>query len=321
MLPAAVATLLLAGATLPVAAATLTVAEGGPYPTLPAAIAAAADGDTVQLGAGTRYECGIIRQRGLILQGAGAATVLTDRTCADKALLVVQADGVVVRDLVLARARVPDGNGAGIRLEGQGLTLERVTFDNDQVGLLAGAAGPGRIAVDDCTFSGGGTAGDRPTAALQVGQVAVLDVQGSRFIGGRGSAVVSAAGLTRLAQDVIEGGASADAGPAVQASGMLVMEGNTLAMGPHAGARAAAVEASGPMATLRDNRLQNTTGQSMHLLLDWTGADPVMSGNVLARDDGEVSTVGSWRHRAGGAVRDARALAGQAKEAVRRLFR
>ena len=95
--------------------------------------------------------------------------MLTDATCEGKAVLVARGDGLRVRNLVLARARVPDGNGAGIRLEGQGLTLDGVRFRNDEVGVLAGAGGAGSVVVRDCVFEGGGTTAPGPSAAVVVG--------------------------------------------------------------------------------------------------------------------------------------------------------
>ena len=140
----------------PAAAAVLMAGTGQPHPTLAAAVRAAKDGDTIRIVAGTYYECAVLTQRDLVIEGAGVDTVLTDRTCEDKAMLVARGDGLTVRDLVLARARVGDRNGAGIRLEGQGLVLDRVRFENDEVGVLAGAGGPGTIVVRDCTFEHGG---------------------------------------------------------------------------------------------------------------------------------------------------------------------
>ena len=91
--------------------------------------------------AGEYYDCAIWTASDLTIIGADPNVTITDTTCQGKALFVVRGDRSTVRNLTLARARVPDGNGAGIRLEGQGLTLERVRFVNNQVGLLAGALG------------------------------------------------------------------------------------------------------------------------------------------------------------------------------------
>ena len=54
--------------------------------------------------------------------------MLTDKTCQGKALLVIDGNNDAVRNLTLERARVPDGNGAGIRAEGGNLTVSGVAF-------------------------------------------------------------------------------------------------------------------------------------------------------------------------------------------------
>ena len=307
---------LLAG---PASARVLQVGPGG-LPSLAAAVREAGDGDTIRLAAGSYYECAVLTQRGLVLEGPGA--VLTDRTCEGKALLVVRGDNLVVRDVTLARARVPDRNGAGIRLEAQGLTLERVRFDNDEVGMLAAEGGPGVIRVTDCRFEGGGVAGARPTAALTVGGVALLRVEGSVFSGVKGGQVSTLAARSELTGNRIATGAEAGAGAAVQAGGgLLVMRDNVLEAGPSMPPHGAAVVASGSGAELRGNRLLNGTGRPMTLLLDWTDATPVLAGNVVGAGDSVVGSAGLWRHRAGNLAREAwtegRTAAGDAKRAVK----
>jgi hypothetical protein len=46
-----------------------------------------------------------------------------------------------VRNLTLTRSRVPDMNGAGIRLVKGSLTVDTVKFIDNQTGLLSGAPG------------------------------------------------------------------------------------------------------------------------------------------------------------------------------------
>ena len=60
-------------------------------------------------------------------------------SCAGKGLLIIDAPDVTVRNLTLQRARVPDGNGAGIRMEGGNLTVDGVHFVNNQNGILTAA--------------------------------------------------------------------------------------------------------------------------------------------------------------------------------------
>lgn len=309
----------------PACGRTLQVGEGAAFHSLTEALAQAAAGDTVMLGPGEYYECAATTVPDLTLQGAGAATVLTDRTCAGKALLIAQGDRLTVRDLVLARARVPDMNGAGIRLEGQGLLLERVRFENDQVGVLAAAGGPGAVTVRDCTFAGGGVGGERPSYALWVGGVSRLLVEGSSFVGTKGGQISSAAQRTELAGNRIATGAEAGAGAAVFVSaGALLMRDNVVAVGPAPPPRNAAVQASGTAAELRGNRLQNSTGRPQALLLDWTSASPVLDGNTVGPGDSVVSSEGLWRHRASlivhGVLGDARAVAGRTKQLLQGML-
>lgn len=306
------AALLAAGPTM---ARVLVVGEGADYPTLADAARRARDGDTIRLLPGEYFECASLPQHRLVLEGPGAT--LTDRTCEGKAMLVLRGDDVVVRDLVLARARVPDGNGAGIRLEGQGLTLERVRFDNDQVGLLGG--GSGTIRITACTFEGGGIGGDRPLAAVMVGGVSLLRIEGSVFQGGKGGQVASSALRTELVGNRIANGVEPSNAPAVMASGgTLLMQDNTLALGPAPTPRAAAIMATGTSAELRGNRLENATGRSQALLLDWTAGAPLLDRNVVAPGDSVVTSSGYLRHKAAGTARSTLDGARWAAQAAKR---
>ncbi len=297
--------------------------EEGAWPTLAAAVAAAADGDTIHLAPGAYYECAVLRQRNLVLEGPGA--VLTDRICEGKALLVARGGNLTVRDVTLARARVADRNGAGIRLEAQGLSLERVRFADNEVGVLAAQGGAGQVRVVECRFEGGGVAGERPTAALMVGVVGLLRVERSVFDAVKGAQIVTNAARSELVGNQIGAGSAPGAGAAVQAGGgVLVMQDNLLTVGPALPPHAAAVVASGEGAELRGNRLVNRTGQPLRLLLDWMDAAPVLAANRVGAGDSVVSSAGLWRHRAGQAAREmlagGRAAAGEAKRAVKQAL-
>jgi hypothetical protein len=134
------ARLLLALAPTACAAAptTLHVGPGQTYATPSAAIADASDGDTILIAPGQYFDCATVPQNHLTIAGVGdaASVVLTDKTCQGKALLVTTGTNITVRNLTLTRARVPDGNGAGIRVEGPDLTVDGVDFINNQDGIL-----------------------------------------------------------------------------------------------------------------------------------------------------------------------------------------
>lgn len=275
------------------------------------AIAAAETGDTVLIEPGSYYDCATWTANGITLAGRAPGVVLTDTACGGKAILVIAGNDTIVRDLTLARARVEDGNGAGIRLEGQSLLVERVQFVNDQVGILAAAGGPGTIRIVECRFENGGVSGEHPSVALFAGPVALLQVERSVFTGMKGSQIGSAA-----LQNVLSGNQIATSRLAVSvAGGGLVMEDNVLELSPDNEGRQAAVLANGDLRpVLRRNRLVNRTGQPASLLLDWTTGTPLLEGNIVEPPDREVASDGMWRYRAGAVVREV-------KDGVRGVFR
>ncbi len=294
--PALLAALLLAAA--PAGARTLGAGPGQEFDLPSRAIAAAQPGDVVLIEPGTYHDCASWAANAVTVAGRAPGVVLSDTTCGAKAILVIRGNDAIVRDLTLARARVPDGNGAGIRLEGQSLLLERVQFVNNQVGVLSGHAGPGAIRVVECRFEGGGVAGDQPSVALSVGEVALLRIERSVFAGVKGSQIGSSAIETELSGNQI-----ATSRLAVSAAGgSLLLEDNVLELSPDNEARQAAVLANGDTrVVMRRNRLLNGTGRPATLLLDWTSSTPVLEGNVVAAADREIASDGVWRHR-GGAV-------------------
>ena len=303
----------------PAAARTLEVGPDSPYRSMGDAIAQAKPGDTVKLAPGEYFECAQISVPDLTIQGAGPTTVITDRTCYGKALLIGRADNLTVRDLTLARARVADMNGAGIRMEGKGLVVERVRFQNDQVGVMGG--NDDEIRITECAFESGGVAGERPGNAVWIGTATRLLVERSTFTGVKGGQIASAAGHTEIVGNRIETGIEPGAGHAVSINrGTLLMRDNVLAIGPNPAPRNAAVAANGTSADLAGNRLENATGQPAAMMLDWMRASPVLGTNTVPRGDTVATTDGVWRHRFGSVARtaigDAKAAAGATKRAI-----
>jgi len=315
MLRALLASALLA--TAPAAARELTAGPGREFDLPSKAIAAATDGDTVLIEPGTYFDCATLTANGVTVAGRAPGVVLSDKTCGGKAILVIQGDDAVVRDVTLARARVPDGNGAGVRLEGQSLLLQRVQFVNNEVGVLAGIGGPGSVHVVQCRFEGGGVAGDKPSMAVLAGPVAVLQVQQSVFTDVKGSQIGSTALQTELTGNRIETSRLAVSA----ASGNLLLEDNVLELAPDNTGRQAAVVASGDTrVVMRRNRLANATGRPAAMLLDWSSETPKLEDNVVVPGDQEVRTDGVWRHRVGAVLHEVKAgvssLLGIAKRQV-----
>ena len=267
------------------------------------ALRQAADGDVIAIDEGEYFDCLRLRVDGLTIEGQGAGAVLTDLACDGKAIIVATADRIVLRNLTLQRARVPDGNGAGIRAEGPGLTIENVRFVNNQAGVIAGDAPNASITIRDALFSATGRCDvPRCANAITVGRLKSLVIERSRLTGTIGAhMIVSAAAQTRIVSSIIEDGAKGSASfQVIIATGNLVMEDNVVQKGPQAANRRGAVQLSGRTGgemVFRRNSFINDTGASTPFVLDWSDATLVMERNIVALGDSEVSTSGSITHR------------------------
>lgn len=288
------------------AARTLTVGEGEAYARPSDAARVAEPGDTVRILPGTYYDCSVWSADGLVIEGSGPTTVLTDTTCQGKAIFVVAGRDVAVRDLVLARARAVDGNGAGIRAEGANLHVQRVRFEDNQDGVLAGDQPDGMLRIEDCVFvDNGGAGSEQATAALVVGDWARLVVRDTRFEQGRGAAaILSRAALTEVSASRFDA-PEAGRGATVQATGGLVIENSSLQPWPGSEGRSVAVlalpgERDGPL-VLRRNVLE---GKGT-LLLNWSGRDAEFEQNQVGPDSVAHSDAGAWMHRLRSGAREA----------------
>jgi len=217
-------------------AAVLEVGPGAPYPSPSAAISAARDGDTVRVAAGTYEDCATIRRNRLTLEAAGGPVVLRGKTCAGKGILVIAGSGVTIRGLTLEGARVPDGNGAGIRAEGGDLLVERTRFIANENGLLS-AGGPMTILIRDSDFIGNGTCRQACAHGIYAGHIALLRVERSRFSGQReGHHIKSRAARTEILDNDIDDGPDGTASYLIDLpnGGAADIMGNRLRKGPRA---------------------------------------------------------------------------------------
>lgn len=162
-------------------AATLEVGPNAQYKKPSEAIAAANDGDTVNIAPGSYFDCANVSQNVLTIQGSGPGVIITDKPCGGKALFVEGGEKIVIRNLTLQRARVPDGNGAGIRYEGGNLTVDHVSFVNNQDGIL-GAESPGGTAhIIDSEFLQNGTCDRSCSHGVYFGRMALVHIERTKF--------------------------------------------------------------------------------------------------------------------------------------------
>jgi MYXO-CTERM domain-containing protein len=155
----AISSLLLAAA--PAAAATLTVP--GMYATPCAAVAAAQPNDTIEISPGTYTDTCAIGVAGLTLKGVGGQPKIdlsNGTPSQEKGIYVINADGITIENLELTGAQISAGegeNGAGLRVQGSGLTVTGCYIHDNQDGILGtpGTAGS-TITIQNTEFAHNG---------------------------------------------------------------------------------------------------------------------------------------------------------------------
>lgn len=144
---------------------------------------------TIAIAPGRRADCAV-QTAGTIAYIAAepGRAVFDGRTCESKAALVLRGRGATVTGLVFRNMRVPDRNGAGIRLERGDLTVSETWFRDSEQGILTAADPRGAIAIDRSTFTRLGTCEGPGGCAhsIYVGDYGSLSVTRSRFEEGRG---------------------------------------------------------------------------------------------------------------------------------------
>jgi hypothetical protein len=219
-------------------ARTLSAGTGKEFPTPSAAIAAARTGDVVHIAAGRYFDCAIVAQDRIMIEGEGPESVLTDKTCGGKALLVIDGKDVTVRNLTLQRARVPDGNGAGIRAEGGNLTIENVRFVNNQDGILAADNPEATLRVVGSEFIDNGSCqnGGGCAHGIYVNKIALLHIEKSRFFETKeGHHIKSKALRTEIINTTVEDGPEGTSSYLVDIpiGGNVLIERNSFEKGPN----------------------------------------------------------------------------------------
>ena len=120
------------------------------------ALEEAGDGAVVKILPGNYQEAGILEANGVTILAKDVH--LHDAAAQGKAALVIKGSDTVVEDLRCSNVTVPSGNGACIRLEGKNLTLRRVHFHNNQMGMLT-SSGTGLVRIEDSRFEDNGIPG------------------------------------------------------------------------------------------------------------------------------------------------------------------
>lgn len=131
------------------------------------------DGDTVNILAGV-YPSDVARWQadGLVLRGVGGFAHLESNglSWGDKAIWVIQGNNTTVEWIEFSECQVPDHNGAGIRLEGLGLSVRHCHFHHNEMGILCGEYHPCTVRIEYTEFDHHGY-GDGYSHNLYIGNV------------------------------------------------------------------------------------------------------------------------------------------------------
>ncbi|MDZ3830190.1 MAG: right-handed parallel beta-helix repeat-containing protein [Sphingopyxis sp.] len=109
---------------------------------------------TIRIAPGYHEQCAVQTAGRIAFVAAEPGRAIFDGvTCEGKAALVLRGGGARVDGLVFQNMRVPDGNGAGIRLERSNLDVVNSLFRGSEQGILTAEDPGGALTIDRSTFS------------------------------------------------------------------------------------------------------------------------------------------------------------------------
>lgn len=274
------------------------VETGQSYSTLQQAVNAIGDArGTIRIATGTHRQCAV-QERGVITYIAAEAgkSVLAGAACEGKAGLVLRGIGAEVRGLTFRDYKVPDGNGAGIRLERGQLNIAYARFYDSEQGILTADDTNSQIYIIRSTFSGLGTCENSAGCAhsIYTGDYGKLTVLESRFERGRGGHYVK----SRSGNVVIENNSFDDAA-GVQTNYMIDLPSgavgsianNWFVQGQSkenysafiaVGAEQSIYNSDGLRVVNNEARFVPGVRRNSAFVADWTGARVKMANNRLA---------------------------------------
>jgi hypothetical protein len=196
--------LLIAAAALPLTAWAAPRLQVGPQRairSLAAAARQAKDGTLIEVDAGDYVgDVAAWPQHGLTLRAMGGRVrvLAAGAQVQGKGLFVMSGQRQHIEGLDFIGARVPDGNGAGIRLEAGSLRVVDCRFDDNQNGLLTANDPTIELEIERCDF-GRIELREGRTHNCYVGAIRRLSVMGSYFHhGARGHLLKSRAALNHI---------------------------------------------------------------------------------------------------------------------------
>jgi hypothetical protein len=138
-----------------------------------AAAQVARDGNIIEIDAGVyNGDAAVWRQSQLTIRAVGGRVQLrADGANAEgKAIWVVKGNETTIEGVEFSGAKVPAQNGAGVRLEGAGLTVRNCYFHDNENGILAAAGRTSDVVIEHSEFAHNGF-GDGYSHNIYIGNV------------------------------------------------------------------------------------------------------------------------------------------------------
>ena len=171
--------------------APFTVTEtGATYSRLADAVKAiGGNNGTIVIAPGSYGDCAV-QSAGRITYKAAipGQTIFDGGVCEGKATLVLGGKAATIDGIIFQNQRVPDGNGAGIRIQRGDLYIYNAMFRNAEQGILSADDPSAEIVIDRSTFQRLGRC-DRGLScahSIYIGDFGSLKVTNSRFEKGNG---------------------------------------------------------------------------------------------------------------------------------------
>ena len=143
----------------------------------------AKDGQTIQIDAGEySSDAAIWPQNNLTIRAVGGRAHINAKgvNVAGKGTWIIRGANTILENIEFSGAKVPDRNGAGIRLEGKNLTIRNCYFHHNENGILTGVNEDSDIVIEHSEFAHNGY-GDGQSHNIYVGRVRSLTVKFSNL--------------------------------------------------------------------------------------------------------------------------------------------
>lgn len=161
------------------AARVLQVGPSRTYKVPSQAAPAAQDGDTIEIDAGVySADWAQWNANNLTIRSVGGVAQLRSSglIANGKAIWVIRGNNTLVENIEFSGARVADQNGAGIRQEGDGLTIRSCFFHDNENGILGGGSANSEVLIEYSEFANNGF-GDGYSHNIYIGAIRKFTLQ------------------------------------------------------------------------------------------------------------------------------------------------